>query len=336
MYTSSLFFEIFNYLNLIRAFDKMKLSKHQDNRMFCFTNCIGIVINDILIKVHNGTYEIQPYNIFHRRENNKIRMIHAPHIYDLLIQHSIYIQIYAILDKCLIKETHGCRVGHGCESTMKYIKHRIRYLPDDSYYLQLDIRRYFYNIDHEILRKMLLKRLKDKVIVDMIIKYSSIDNSGVGVPLGNLLSQLVGLFYLSKLDHFITRKLKCKSYCRYVDDFIIIGLTKEQAYKYKLLIEEFLAKELKLKLSKYKINKIKNGMNFSGYRIWKYKVLIRRYIIKRIRKVCKENQLEPLISYLGHCILTSSKSYIIKVIKQFDIINQIPKKLLRRYNYEVF
>ena len=48
----------------------------------------------------------------------------------------------------------------------------------------------------------------------------------IGIPIGNLLSQLFALIFLNPLDHFIKRILKVKSYCRYVDDFVILNNSK--------------------------------------------------------------------------------------------------------------
>ena len=98
-----------------------------------------------------------------------------------------------------------------------------------------------------------------------------------GIPIGNLLSQIYALIYLNPLDHFIKRVLKVKHYVRYVDDFILIGLTREKCLEYKKLTVNFLKNELGLVLSKFTIQKIKRGVNFVGYRTWKNRRLIRKY-----------------------------------------------------------
>ena len=40
-------------------------------------------------------------------------------------------------------------------------------------------------------------------------------------------SQLLAIYYLNNLDHFIKEKLKCKYYIRYMDDLIIIDSNKD-------------------------------------------------------------------------------------------------------------
>ena len=63
----------------------------------------------------------------------------------------------------------------------------------------------------------------------------------MGIPIGNLLSQLYALIYLNPLDHYIKRELQIKHYCRYVDDFILFGITHKQAVAYQQLIRAICA-----------------------------------------------------------------------------------------------
>ena len=67
------------------------------------------------------------------------------------------------------------------------------------------------------------------------------------MPLGNLTSQFFANIYLNELDYFVKHKIKAKYYIRYVDDFIILHQSKEQLEEWKIKIDEFLQKELKLK-----------------------------------------------------------------------------------------
>lgn len=90
--------------------------------------------------------------------------------------------------------------------------------------------------------------------------------TGKGLPIGNMSSQILAIYYLNKLDHFIKEKLKVKYYIRYMDDFILIHHDKEYL-KYCLSeIKQELAK-LKLQLNnKTTISEIHQGVNFLGYR----------------------------------------------------------------------
>jgi len=108
---------------------------------------------------------------------------------------------------------------------------------------KLDIKKYFYSIDRNILRVLFEKKIKDKRFVDLMCKFTEMDG-GTGIPIGNLLSQIYASIYMNETDQFIKRVLKIKSYVRYVDDFILIGLTLDEAKKHKETLETFVKENL--------------------------------------------------------------------------------------------
>lgn len=148
----------------------------------------------------------------------------------------------------------------------------------------------------------------------------------IGIPIGNLLSQLYALIYLNKVDHFIKRDLHVKSYVRYVDDMVLIGLTLTQAKQYKEAIEAFLKEELCLELSKWTISKIKKGVNFVGYRTWKTKKFVRKHSMIKFKKACKKGNINAITSLLGHAKGTNTIPYFERIICQYELKNKIPNR----------
>ena len=91
---------------------------------------------------------------------------------------------------------------------------------------------------------------------------------GLGIPLGNQVSQVYALLYLSGLDHFITGELGVKYYGRYMDDFYMIVQSKEYAKWCLSAIYEF-AHMLGLELNgKTQIIPFKNGIKFCGFHVY--------------------------------------------------------------------
>ena len=131
----------------------------------------------------------------------------------------------------------------------------------------------------------------------------------VGIPIGNLLSQLYALIYLNPLDRFVKQTLKVKHYVRYVDDFILIGLSLAQCFEYRDRIEQFLHEELHLSLSKSTILRIRKGINFVGYRTWRNKKIIRKYSMHKFRKAAKRGDILAMISLFAHAAKTASLKY---------------------------
>lgn len=253
----------------------------------------------------NNDYICEPYNLFQIIEK-KSRVISAPTFRDLVAQHAIYRVIYDIFVNKMIYQSFGCRKGFGIHDVKNYIEKKIRY-HKTGYFLQCDVRKYYYSLSHEKLKIKFLKVLSEPKLVDLIMKFAiPADGSNVGVPLGNLLSQLFGLFYLNDLDHYCQKRLDAIGYVRYVDDFLLLFKTKDQARDAKLKIIKFLEKE-KLSLSKANIIPFKCGVSIVGYRIFKYKTLVKKENFKRFKKNIKKLKIESAISQLGMAKNTQSQ-----------------------------
>jgi len=244
----------------------------------------------------------------------KERIIHAPAFRDIVVQHAIYRVVYPIFDKAFIDTSFACRLGYGTHRASNYTQGALRACRDEDYILKLDIRKFFYSIDREILRKQIERKIKDRGLVDIMMLFAQKDEP-LGIPIGNLLSQIYALIYLNPLDHYIKRVLKVKHYVRYVDDFILIGLTRDKCLEYKSLIVDFLKDKLCLELSKSTIQKVKHGVNFVGYRTWKNKRLIRKYSLYKFKRAVKQGKELSVVSLLGHAKQTNSLKYMLKIIK---------------------
>ena len=86
----------------------------------------------------------------------------------------------------------------------------------------------------------------------------------IGLSIGNMSSQVLAVFYLNDLDHFIKEVLKIKYYVRYQDDFLLFHPSK-QYLKYCLNeIREFLLKEKMILNPKTRIFSSKNHFIFLG------------------------------------------------------------------------
>ena len=128
---------------------------------------------------------------------------------------------------------------------------------------------------------------------------------GLGLPIGNLTSQLFSNVYLNKLDQFVKRNLKCKYYGRYVsiiDD-----------------IRSFLKRELGLDLhmGKLHIREVSQGVEFLGAYIKPWRTYTSRRTLERMERKIKQMDfrrpskvLLSVNSYLG--ILQHTKSYKIR------------------------
>ena len=230
-----------------------------------------------------------------------------------VVQWAIYRVLNPILVKGYIKDSYGCIPGRGPLDAMLRLKswtEQVSRKEDGSswYYLKLDISKYFYRVSHRILKNILARKIKDARLLAVL--YGIIDCPhtpfglprgaapeevpleqrlyDVGMPIGNLLSQMFANIYLNELDQFCKRVLKIRYYVRYMDDIIILHNSKEELRVWKDLIECFLLEVLELDLNrKTCIRPIGQGIEFVGYRVWPHHANIRKSTTLSIKRNLK-------------------------------------------------
>lgn len=264
-------YQDFNFITTRKAFDlalkDVRVGTTRKKILRKILTYKDFYLHTITNQIKNSTYTIDDYNNFWLRDGKKVREISAPTIKEIWTQRVIYNNVYPVFEKQFINDSHGCRKGKGTHSAILAARTYLKNMEPKHRYLKLDIRKYFYAINHEILFNILEKTIKDSRYLDLISKYFKspkndfFDVNMKGLPLGNLLSQLFGLIYLNELDNFIKRELKIKHYVRYVDDFILFNLKNPE--EIESIITEFLYEKLDLTISKRKIGF--SRLNFLGY-----------------------------------------------------------------------
>ena len=248
----------------------------------------------------------------------KERQIMALPFYDRVVQHAINNVLEPIFDKRFISQSYACRKGKGMHAASDTLKEWLyewnKYHPDQPLYaIKADIHHYFQSIDHAVLKTEIRKVIKDAgvlALLDRIIDHNGNMPDGVGIPVGNLTSQLFANIYLDALDQFIKHELGVEAYIRYMDDFVILSPDKEQLRSWLARIEQFLREELKLEFNpKTTILAAKNGIDFVGYKHRATHRKVRKDSIKRIKrtikkcesgKITKEQLQKSIQSWTGH------------------------------------
>ena len=298
--------------------------KRKKRATLSFEKRLGAELDSLYNELQNGTYKPKPYVTFYVYEPKK-REIKAPAFRDLVVQHAIYKVIYPIFDRKFIDTSYACRKGGGTHKASAYTQKEIRKYSGNDYFAKLDIKKFFYSIWRFILEKMFYKVIKDKRFIAIMMMFADLPNS-LGIPIGNLLSQLYALIFLNPLDHFIKRVLKVKSYVRYVDDFVMIGLNLEKAKEFKNACEEFVIKKLGLQLSHWHIQKIKRGINYVGYRTWKRVKFVRKHSMYKFKRAIKKGKIESIISLVGHAKGTATLRYFRNLLIEFSLLEKLPKR----------
>lgn len=315
--------------NLYAAYLEARRHKRGTQSCLAFEKRLGAQLHDLHQRLSAGTYEPRAYNNFTVMEP-KLRVISAPAFRDRVVQHAVYREVQPIFDRGFIDQSFACRSGKGTHAAADYAQRALQLAPRGSYTLQLDIRRFYYSIDRDVLRGLLASKIRDARLLDLMMVFARQDVA-LGIPIGNLLSQLYGLIYLNPLDHFCKRELQARLYCRYVDDFVLFGLSRPQALEYRARIVAFLHHRLRLELSKSTIAPVARGVNFVGYRTWASRRFVRRRALFNFRRAARMGRTGAVISSLGHARRTASRSYMIRFLKErhHAVHRQLPKSIRR-------
>ena len=79
-----------------------------------------------------------------------------------------------------------------------------------------------------ILGEQLRRYVADPALLSVLERIfdASPSDGGVGIPIGNLTSQIFANLYLNDIDHWLTGEPACGAYLRYVDDLYLLGDSK--------------------------------------------------------------------------------------------------------------
>jgi RNA-directed DNA polymerase len=323
--SGDLFARAFTVPALTKAFADASKSKRMRRACFNFERHLGAEIMALHAEIHSGAYKPRPYFSF-TVHKPKTRIIYAPAFRDCVVQHAIYSVVGPVFENTFIDHSFACRRGFGTHKAADYAQQALIKSRPDSYTIKLDIRKFFYRIDRDILGALIAKKIKDARMLNIMMQFADYGEPQ-GIPIGNLLSQLYALIYLNPLDHFIKRDLKIKRYCRYVDDFVLFDISKDQAIIYRARIVEFLRDKLKLELSRSTIAPTARGLNFVGYRTWRTRRFIRKRSLYNFRQAVKNNSVESAASIIGHARKTHSMQHLLRHAQErnHDIYLQLPK-----------
>lgn len=233
---------------------------------------------------------------------------------DAIVQHAIYQVVYCDFDRGFIYDSYGCRKNKGSHRASDRTMEFIRKSPPDSWYLQLDVSKYYYSIRHDKLRESIERRIKDPRLVELMMAQTA-QGTDVGLCVGGMISQMYGAIYLDRLDHYAKRVLHIKHYIRYVDDILIVGLSREECRQLRDHLQEYLQRELGLRLSKAKIARLTAGINFVGFRHWRNYRLVRKLSLRNFGRALRAKRYASVQAIMAHAYRTRTLQHYLQRIR---------------------
>lgn len=282
------FEKVCDFENLYKAYKKAKAGKGHRNSSARFEVRALDGIHRLKQQLENKEYQIAKYNSFYVYEP-KQRLIEAASFKDKVVQHSLCDNVLLRkLQNVFIRNNFAGQKGKGTLFGLNMLKEQMQAFYDEygnsSFILKADVTKFFYTIDHDILKSILRNYFDDEDFLwlcDAIID----STDGCGLPLGNQSSQVFALLYLHELDRFVVSKLGIKYYGRYMDDFYLIHQDKKYLKNCLVQIEKIIS-DLKLSLNgKTQIMPFKQGIKFLGFHTY----ISNGKVLCRIRNENKRN-----------------------------------------------
>lgn len=302
----------FSFCNLYRHYHACRKNKRGTINALKFELDAENQLYQLSLELQNKSYHPSPAVCFVLNKP-KLREIIAADFRDRVVHYVLVEHLENIYEPKFIYDSYACRKNKGVHKAVNRLQQFIGILnskPGITYYLQLDIKSFFLDIDRGILMRLIKKHVSDEDMLwlaDKIINLNITDNyvlrgdkrlfnalpdykslikssKNTGLPIGNLTSQFLANLYLNELDQYVKHNLKCKHYIRYCDDFILLGKDKESLLKYKDQIISFLRNNLRLELnSNYgDIKLASNGIDFLGYVTRNKYQLVRNRVITNL------------------------------------------------------
>lgn len=252
----------------------------------------------------------------------KRREIAALPFRDRIAQHALCAVIGPIFDATLLPNTFACRTGKGTHAGVRAVQSELRRRQRTgraTYVLKTDFSRYFASID----RAVLWRRIEAKISCAATLRLieAMIPRTGIGLPIGSLISQIFANVYGGIVDRHLQQDLGERCWYRYMDDLVVLGDCPDHLRRVKASIEELSRRQLGLRFSKWSIQPASRGVNFVGYRIWAtHKLLRRDSVVRARRKIAamraagdNERLMRFLAAWTGHASWADSRNLIVSL-----------------------
>jgi hypothetical protein len=278
-----LFESLYSFENLFLAWKKASTGCRKNLESSWFYFFLEPELLKLQKEIKTFTYKPGAFRYFTVSEPKRRTIAVAP-FRDRVVHHAVINLLEPVYEQVFIFDSYATRKNKG---THKAIQRARQMLKTNRWFYKMDVQKYFDSINHDILKTLLRRKIKDVWFLNLIFKI--IDNGGKegkGLPIGNLTSQFLANVYLNSFDHFIKENLQVKFYIRYMDDFVFFHNDKEQLKQWKKETERFLYENLALTLkdSASYLNRSCHGLSYLGARIFPNMLRIHPDTLRRSKK----------------------------------------------------
>lgn len=331
---------MFTFQNIYNAYLDCRKNKRNTINALKFEQNLVENLWDLVDALKNRRYT-PGTSICFLTSSPKLREVFAADFKDRVVHHVLVGALEEMYEKKFIYDVYNNRKGKGTHQAKVRVAKWMKSNPQ-GYYLQLDIKGFFYHLSKDILYKKLFRDVhkhnpvhKEDVLwlahtliyhdptLDFTFKGNKKGLEALpshktlfkipkhrGLPIGNLTSQFFANVYMNDFDNYVKRELKVKKYVRYVDDFVLLDESKERLEILHDLIKNYLHTELQLTLrTDTKLKKNTEGLDFLGYIIRPHYALVRQRVVNNYKKK-KAKYLDEYEKQKGMMKLVEIKKFL--------------------------
>ena len=277
-------------------------------------------------------YKTSPYDVFVKFEGKRREIYKLP-FRDRVVHWAIMQVLEPIWTPQFTADTHACIKGRGMHSLLRKLREDLRNDPEGTAYcLKLDIRKFYPSIDHEKMKAVVRRKIKDPEVLWLL---DGIIESAPGVPIGNYISQYFANLYLSELDHLLKEVAGVRYYYRYADDMVLLAGDKPTLHGWLVLINDWLNVERHVDLkSNYQVFPVESrGIDFVGYVTFHTHCLARKKnkqgLCRELAKLRKagvpEAEIMLLTASRAGFMLHCDSKHLFKVLNMKKFSDLVPK-----------
>lgn len=278
-----------------------------------------------------GTYRTSEYSTFKIYEPKERIIFRLPYFPDRIVHHAIMNVLEPIWLSVFTADTYSCIKKRGIHAAAKKLRHVIdKDKQGCTYCLKIDIRKFYPSINHDVLKSIVRRKLKDTRLLKLL---DEIIDSAEGLPIGNYLSQYLANLMLTYFDHWVKEVKKVRYYFRYADDIVVLHSDKKVLRGLLAEFETYIAEETKLQVKDNKQifpvgkdhrDRHGRGIDFLGFVFYLNETRLRKRIKQNLCRKCaqllkRKNPIDAkdfkqtIASWWGWCKYSDSDYFINKL-----------------------
>ena len=275
----------------------------------------------------NKTFHTSKYETFIIHEPKERLIFRLPYFPDRIVHHAVMNIMEDIWVGIFTKDTYSCIKDRGIHAAAMAVRRALKKDPEGTKYcLKIDIRKFYPSIDHQTLKDIIRRKVKDP---DLLWLLDEIIDSADGVPIGNYLSQYFANLYLTYFDHWIKEVKRVKYYFRYADDMVFLASNKADLQSLLIDVRRYLRDNLKLTVKRnFQVFPVDSrGIDYVGYVFRHSHTMMRKDIKKnmcrrvaRLRKIMRRKEVKPktfrqqIAAWWGWCKYCDSRHFVKKIL----------------------